>query len=130
MNELLVGIDRLGQRNNVIKFWTSNLSEIIDSAFMSRVSIVQSIDLPGKNSIYEILRRRINTLNRTERLHQLGAPSEPRAMVGMESNSMGSRCRVGQLIPRLQNMSIMDLDGASWAVSLELFRIAEACVVR
>lgn len=46
-------MDRLGRRNNVMILCTSNPSEIIDSAFMSRVGMVQSIDLSGRGSSYE-----------------------------------------------------------------------------
>ncbi|KAJ7667789.1 P-loop containing nucleoside triphosphate hydrolase protein [Mycena polygramma] len=47
---------RLKHRKNVLIMSTSNLVKAIDSAFVDRADIVQYVDLPSREAIYEILR--------------------------------------------------------------------------
>lgn len=56
VNALLTQLDKLKQRKNVLIMATSNLVKAIDTAFVDRADIVQYVDLPSREAIYEILR--------------------------------------------------------------------------
>ncbi|KAJ3564356.1 hypothetical protein NP233_g8351 [Leucocoprinus birnbaumii] len=56
VNALLTQLDKLKHRKNVLIMSTSNLVNAIDSAFVDRADIVQFIDLPTREAIYEVLR--------------------------------------------------------------------------
>ncbi|VDC06927.1 unnamed protein product [Peniophora sp. CBMAI 1063] len=56
VNALLTQLDKLRHKKNVLVVSTSNLAKAIDSAFVDRADIVQYIDLPPREAIYEILR--------------------------------------------------------------------------
>ncbi|KAF8742435.1 hypothetical protein AX14_004649 [Amanita brunnescens Koide BX004] len=56
VNALLTQLDKLKHRKNVLIMSTSNLVKAIDSAFIDRADIVQYVDLPPREAIYEILR--------------------------------------------------------------------------
>ncbi|KAF8898173.1 P-loop containing nucleoside triphosphate hydrolase protein [Gymnopilus junonius] len=56
VNALLTQLDKLKQRKNVLVMATSNLVKAIDTAFLDRADIVQYVDLPSREAIYEILR--------------------------------------------------------------------------
>ncbi|EIW82235.1 AAA-domain-containing protein [Coniophora puteana RWD-64-598 SS2] len=59
VNALLTQLDKLRQKKNVLVMSTSNLAKAIDSAFVDRADIVQYVDLPPREAIYEILRSSI-----------------------------------------------------------------------
>ncbi|KAH7922893.1 AAA-domain-containing protein, partial [Leucogyrophana mollusca] len=56
VNALLTQLDKLKHKKNVLVMSTSNLAKAIDSAFVDRADIIQYIDLPSREAIYEILR--------------------------------------------------------------------------
>ncbi|KAJ4492956.1 P-loop containing nucleoside triphosphate hydrolase protein [Lentinula edodes] len=56
VNALLTQLDKLKHRKNVLVMSTSNLVKAIDSAFVDRADIVQYVDLPPREAVYEILR--------------------------------------------------------------------------
>ncbi|KIJ70297.1 hypothetical protein HYDPIDRAFT_104991 [Hydnomerulius pinastri MD-312] len=56
VNALLTQLDKLKHRKNVLVMSTSNLAKAIDSAFVDRADIIQYVDLPPREAIYEILR--------------------------------------------------------------------------
>jgi len=56
VNALLTQLDKLRHKKNVLVMTTSNLAKAIDSAFIDRADIVQYVDLPPREAIYEILR--------------------------------------------------------------------------
>ncbi|KAF9076398.1 P-loop containing nucleoside triphosphate hydrolase protein [Rhodocollybia butyracea] len=56
VNALLTQLDKLKHRKNVLVMSTSNLVKAIDTAFVDRADIVQYIDLPPRDAVYEILR--------------------------------------------------------------------------
>ncbi|KAI0921535.1 hypothetical protein AcW1_010293 [Taiwanofungus camphoratus] len=62
VNALLTQLDKLKHRKNVLVMSTSNLAKAIDSAFVDRADIVQYIDLPPREAIYEILRTCLSEL--------------------------------------------------------------------
>ncbi|KZT72619.1 P-loop containing nucleoside triphosphate hydrolase protein [Daedalea quercina L-15889] len=55
VNALLTQLDKLKHKKNVLVMSTSNLAKAIDSAFVDRADIVQYVDLPPREAIYEIL---------------------------------------------------------------------------
>ncbi|KAK7061536.1 pachytene checkpoint protein 2 [Favolaschia claudopus] len=56
VNALLTQLDKLKHRKNVLIMATSNLVKAIDSAFVDRADIVQYVDLPSRDAVYDILR--------------------------------------------------------------------------
>lgn len=56
VNALLISLDRLGRRPNVLVFCTTNLIQAVDPAFLDRIDIKQHIQNPGPRARYEILR--------------------------------------------------------------------------
>ncbi|KAL1742430.1 P-loop containing nucleoside triphosphate hydrolase protein [Schizophyllum fasciatum] len=56
VNALLTQLDKLKQRKNVLIMSTSNLIGAIDSAFVDRADIVQYVDLPPREAVYDIMR--------------------------------------------------------------------------
>ncbi|KAM5535663.1 hypothetical protein V8D89_010650 [Ganoderma adspersum] len=56
VNALLTQLDKLKHKKNCLVMSTSNLATAIDSAFVDRADIVQYVDLPPREAIYEILR--------------------------------------------------------------------------
>ncbi|KAL9076826.1 MAG: hypothetical protein Q9161_000811 [Pseudevernia consocians] len=56
VNALLIALDRLRHRPNVLVFCTSNLIKAVDSAFLDRIDVKQYIPDPGPKARYEILR--------------------------------------------------------------------------
>ncbi|KAF6232364.1 hypothetical protein HO173_009469 [Letharia columbiana] len=56
VNALLIALDRLRCRPNVLLFCTSNLIEAVDPAFIDRIDMKQQISNPGPRARYEILR--------------------------------------------------------------------------
>ncbi|KAL6716190.1 hypothetical protein ACLMJK_005756 [Lecanora helva] len=58
VNALLVGLDRIRNRPNVVVICTSNLIKALDPAFLDRVDKKQYVPLPNAEARYEILRIR------------------------------------------------------------------------
>ncbi|KAG7448980.1 P-loop containing nucleoside triphosphate hydrolase protein [Guyanagaster necrorhizus] len=56
VNALLTQLDKLKHKKNVLVMSTSNLVKAIDSAFVDRADIIQYVDLPSREAIYDILR--------------------------------------------------------------------------
>ncbi|KIY49562.1 AAA-domain-containing protein [Fistulina hepatica ATCC 64428] len=56
VNALLTQLDKLKHRKNVLIMSTSNLVKAIDSAFLDRADVIQYIDLPPREAVYDILR--------------------------------------------------------------------------
>ena len=63
VNALLTQLDQLRKRKNVIVMATSNLTECIDFAFLSRADIKQYIGPPSKMARYMILKSCISELS-------------------------------------------------------------------
>ncbi|PUU80630.1 P-loop containing nucleoside triphosphate hydrolase protein [Tuber borchii] len=64
VNALLMGLDKLRHKNNVIVLTTSNLLEAMDAAFLDRADIKQYVNPPTASAIYVILRTCLNELIR------------------------------------------------------------------
>jgi len=63
-NAVLTQLDRLRRYPNVLVLCTSNLTEMIDSAFVDRVDIKQFVGPPNVEARYEILRSQIEAMLR------------------------------------------------------------------
>lgn len=63
VNALLTQLDKLRKRTNVIVMATSNLTECIDFAFLSRADMKQYIGTPSKMARYMIFKSCINELS-------------------------------------------------------------------
>ena len=64
-NAVLTQLDRLRRYPNVLVLCTSNLTEMIDSAFVDRVDIKQFVGPPNVEARYEILRSQIEAMLRS-----------------------------------------------------------------
>ncbi|KAK2779198.1 hypothetical protein FQN53_001521 [Emmonsiellopsis sp. PD_33] len=69
VNALLTGLDRLRHRHNTVVLCTSNLITALDSAFLDRVDIKQSIPHAPARVIYEIYRSCLENLSQCGLIH-------------------------------------------------------------
>ncbi|KZV69128.1 P-loop containing nucleoside triphosphate hydrolase protein [Peniophora sp. CONT] len=74
VNALLTQLDKLRHKKNVLVVSTSNLAKAIDSAFVDRADIIQYIDLPPREAIYEILRTCLVELVQKSVINQVEVP--------------------------------------------------------
>jgi len=74
VNALLTQLDKLKHKKNVLVMATSNLPKAIDSAFVDRADIVQYIDLPPKEAIYQILHSCILELMKRKLIQETEVP--------------------------------------------------------
>ncbi|KAI0829475.1 P-loop containing nucleoside triphosphate hydrolase protein [Trametes gibbosa] len=81
VNALLTQLDKLKHRKNCLVMSTSNLATAIDSAFVDRADIVQYIDLPPREAIYEILRGCLSELVKKGIVGDIDVPSLPQAQI-------------------------------------------------
>ncbi|KIK30518.1 hypothetical protein PISMIDRAFT_5913 [Pisolithus microcarpus 441] len=103
VNALLTQLDKLKQRRNVLVMSTSNLAKAIglshsktgslrsmtgkyvDSAFVDRADIIQYVDLPPRQAIYEILRSALCEFVAKGLLQDVTVPSLEDAMFTEEN---------------------------------------------
>ena len=64
VNELLTGMDRIKYQKNVLFLTTSNITDLIDLAFLSRADIKQYIGLPTLNAVNFIYRSILEELQK------------------------------------------------------------------
>ncbi|MCJ1313409.1 hypothetical protein MMC25_007087 [Agyrium rufum] len=57
VNALLTALDRVRKHKNLLIFCTSNLTDLIDRAFLDRVDLKQYVPRPSHDARYDILRR-------------------------------------------------------------------------
>ena len=62
VNELLTEMDRMKNHKNVLFLTTSNITDLIDNAFLSRADITQYIGLPTLNAVNSIYRSMLEEL--------------------------------------------------------------------
>ncbi|KIY67345.1 thyroid receptor-interacting protein 13 [Cylindrobasidium torrendii FP15055 ss-10] len=75
VNALLTQLDKLKHRKNVLIMSTSNLVQAIDSAFVDRADIIQYVDLPSREAIYEILRSSLSEIINKKLISQVTIPT-------------------------------------------------------
>ncbi|KAI0080759.1 P-loop containing nucleoside triphosphate hydrolase protein [Panus rudis PR-1116 ss-1] len=81
VNALLTQLDKLKHRKNVLIMSTSNLAKAIDNAFIDRADIVQYVDLPPREAIYEILRSSLSELVKKGIVADVEVPSHTQALL-------------------------------------------------
>ncbi|KAI0346929.1 P-loop containing nucleoside triphosphate hydrolase protein [Trametopsis cervina] len=81
VNALLTQLDKLKHRKNVLVMSTSNLAKAIDSAFVDRADIIQYVDLPPREAIYEILRSCLSELVTKHIIDDIDIPSLAQAQL-------------------------------------------------
>ncbi|KAI0786348.1 P-loop containing nucleoside triphosphate hydrolase protein [Abortiporus biennis] len=81
VNALLTQLDKLKHRKNALVMSTSNLAKAIDTAFVDRADIVQYVDLPSREAIYEILRTCLTELVSKGIVADVDVPSLTRAQL-------------------------------------------------
>ncbi|KAI0691385.1 P-loop containing nucleoside triphosphate hydrolase protein [Cytidiella melzeri] len=75
VNALLTQLDKLKHRKNVLVMSTSNLAKAIDTAFVDRADIIQYVDLPPREAIYEIMRSCLSELVKKGIVTDIDVPS-------------------------------------------------------
>ncbi|TKR75779.1 hypothetical protein L596_017022 [Steinernema carpocapsae] len=98
VNALLTQIDRIRKRPNVLIFTTSNLTEVMDDAFVDRADIVRKLNRPGKEAVAQIMKTcmaelervgmMINDLEETQDQAFLGVISEMAISVNLSARSV------------------------------------------
>ncbi|KAI0721851.1 P-loop containing nucleoside triphosphate hydrolase protein [Cerioporus squamosus] len=81
VNALLTQLDKLKHKKNCLVMSTSNLATAIDSAFVDRADIVQYVDLPPREAIYEILRGCLAELVKKGIVAEVDVPSLAQAQL-------------------------------------------------
>ncbi|RPD61903.1 P-loop containing nucleoside triphosphate hydrolase protein [Lentinus tigrinus ALCF2SS1-7] len=81
VNALLTQLDKLKHKKNCLVMSTSNLATAIDSAFVDRADIVQYVDLPPREAIYEILRGCLVELVKRGIVAEVDVPSLAQAQI-------------------------------------------------
>lgn len=87
VNALLTQLDKLKHKKNVLVMSTSNLAKAIDSAFVDRADIVQYVDLPPREAVYEILRTCLAELIKKRIVANVDVPSLAQAQLYERTSS-------------------------------------------
>ncbi|PPQ81746.1 hypothetical protein CVT24_003730 [Panaeolus cyanescens] len=134
VNTLLTQLDKLKHRKNVLIMSTSNLVKaignaylsllscdltcfLLDSAFIDRADIVQYVDLPSREAVYEILRSCLCEIMNKGIIDAVAVPSS-------------KEVRIHELVNRSTldaTTSTMDPLERSKAVGLRLLALASQC---
>ncbi|TFK27087.1 AAA-domain-containing protein [Coprinopsis marcescibilis] len=119
VNALLTQLDKLKHRKNVLVMSTSNLVDAIDTAFMDRADIVQYIDLPPKEAVYEILRSCIAEVMSKGLIAPLSLPTIPQVQL--------YEMVITKPQPTTDSSSSSDPNERSKHVGLKLLSLASKC---
>ncbi|KAG1832934.1 AAA-domain-containing protein [Suillus variegatus] len=98
VNALLTQLDKLRYQKNVLVMSTSNLAKAIDSAFVDRADIIQYVDLPPREAIYEILRSSLCEFIKKGILQETTVPALDRALY-IESSNRNHSNASGTILP-------------------------------
>ncbi|KAG1907407.1 AAA-domain-containing protein [Suillus fuscotomentosus] len=98
VNALLTQLDKLRYQKNVLVMSTSNLAKAIDSAFVDRADIIQYVDLPPREAIYEILRSSLCEFIKKGILQETTVPTLDRALY-IESSNRNHSSASGTILP-------------------------------
>jgi MoxR-like ATPase len=93
-NALLTGFDRLKAYSNILFLCTSNMPELMDSAFLNRCSLQMIIEPPRMESRYAILRgelQRLIRINVISHRGQIPSLSDARQENNAGTDGVGSR---------------------------------------
>lgn len=105
VNALLTQIDQLKSYPNVLILATSNLTECIDLAFLSRADIKQYIGNPGKETRYKILLNCIDELMKKSLISNDKIPMDFSSVTLLSKNSDTSHFRESLLLYEIAELS-------------------------
>ncbi|KAI0663067.1 P-loop containing nucleoside triphosphate hydrolase protein [Cubamyces menziesii] len=131
VNALLTQLDKLKHRKNCLVMSTSNLATAIDSAFVDRADIVQYVDLPPREAIYEILRGCLIELVKKGIISDVEVPSLPQAQI-FERTAQFSNLSLdptvpGQSPPSASQTERLQSRERSKSIALRLLKLAQKC---
>lgn len=99
VNALLTQLDKLRYQKNVLVMSTSNLAKAIDSAFVDRADIIQYVDLPPREAIYEILRSSLCEFIKKGILQDTIVPALDRALYYFEESKANRSSATDTMLP-------------------------------
>lgn len=99
VNALLTQLDKLRYQKNVLVMSTSNLAKAIDSAFVDRADIIQYVDLPPREAIYEILRSSLCEFIKKGILQDTIVPALDRALYYFEESKANRSSASDTMLP-------------------------------
>ncbi|KZT12967.1 P-loop containing nucleoside triphosphate hydrolase protein [Laetiporus sulphureus 93-53] len=120
VNALLTQLDKLKHKKNVLVMSTSNLAKAIDSAFVDRADIIQYVDLPPREAIYEILRTCLVELTRKHIVSNIDVPSLAQAQLYERTHLSQSSGAFQTSDPRERSRN----------VALRLLALSERCRIQ
>ncbi|KAI0334736.1 P-loop containing nucleoside triphosphate hydrolase protein [Cubamyces sp. BRFM 1775] len=131
VNALLTQLDKLKHRKNCLVMSTSNLATAIDSAFVDRADIVQYVDLPPREAIYEILRGCLIELVKKGIISDAEVPSLPQAQI-FERTADFSNLTLDPAAPERSPPSASQTERLesrerSKSIALRLLKLARKC---
>ncbi|KAI1792890.1 P-loop containing nucleoside triphosphate hydrolase protein [Ganoderma leucocontextum] len=133
VNALLTQLDKLKHKKNCLVMSTSNLATAIDSAFVDRADIVQYVDLPPREAIYEILRGCLVELVKKGIVAQVDVPGLVQAQIYERTADFSNLSLTG-----MQPIAVNATDPATSAVvhdsrersrllAIHLLKLAQKC---
>ncbi|KAI0771888.1 P-loop containing nucleoside triphosphate hydrolase protein [Trametes elegans] len=131
VNALLTQLDKLKHKKNCLVMSTSNLATAIDSAFVDRADIVQYVDLPPREAIYEILRGCLVELVKKGIVADADVPSLAQAQIferttDFSNLTLDSTHESTNATAPLQS-PIMDAREHSRIIAIRLLKLAQKC---
>ncbi|CCM02838.1 uncharacterized protein FIBRA_04950 [Fibroporia radiculosa] len=99
VNALLTQLDKLKHKKNVLVMATSNLAKAIDSAFVDRADIVQYVDLPPREAVYEILRTCLAELIKKGIVSDVDVPSLAQAQLYERTSGFPQTASLAAALP-------------------------------
>ncbi|KAH9894292.1 P-loop containing nucleoside triphosphate hydrolase protein [Cubamyces lactineus] len=131
VNALLTQLDKLKHRKNCLVMSTSNLATAIDSAFVDRADIVQYVDLPPREAIYEILRGCLIELVKKGIISDIEVPSLPQAQI-FERTAQFSNLSLDPTVseqspPSASQTERLQSRERSKSIALRLLKLAQKC---
>ncbi|KAL5488145.1 hypothetical protein ACEPAI_6253 [Sanghuangporus weigelae] len=129
VNALLTQIDRLKTQKNVLIMATSNLVKAIDSAFVDRADVVQYIDFPTAQAIYDILRSSLVELMKKGIVEYLDVPDSGTAKVAFDANKHQDILDADEQshVHTLSHLSLSSNMDSSRFLGASLFAIGTEC---
>ncbi|KAH9943085.1 P-loop containing nucleoside triphosphate hydrolase protein [Epithele typhae] len=130
VNALLTQLDKLKHKKNCLVMSTSNLASAIDSAFVDRADIVQYVDLPPRQAIYEILRSCLVELIKRRIVGDVDIPDYPQAEINertAEFSNLSLQSPGNPAMGTPSQIEAHDTRERSRLASIRLMRLAQAC---
>jgi len=124
VNALLTQLDKLKHKKNVLVMSTSNLAKAIDSAFVDRADIIQYVDLPPREAIYEILRTCLCEMVAKGMVEGIEVPTLAKAIFDEENFRSGIKVESSD---QEQSQSPVDPRKKSEIIGQRLFALASQC---